>query len=553
MIFSIESHFTNASQINILQLQALINISIPKNPKVRLVGNDEVHIIFENELTLGENTELLTILETYTYLEIYSSISPNYEATVSDIGDYQSIAAAFNDGRKSVKVQGSRTETENILIPSYGQLDGESPGGTIINFDGNYSIIVDGSSGIKENIGTISLTHGTTLVNGVDTMFTNLTNGDFILVGTNYYQISSIISDTQLQLVLSYVGKTMTNVEYIAQSMYSAPTISNVTIANSTGPGVFCRAVRHGNFKSLAIVNCNSGFECVDCGDMSLKDILPLYNVTDGMVVDNSVSVAIDTTSCFNNGGNGFTIKNKCKDIVTTSCASENNAGAGVDISNNCDFVDTNNFIVKNNNSNGMIFDTSSTCINVSGCEIVHNNGYGILNEGSTYVKFVDNIIDLNEQGGLKMASNNIASSNIIKQNKGNAVEIPSANLKCVVNGNQIIANQGHGITTFNNKNIITNNNICDNTGDGIRFDGSYNNVSSNSICDNNGNGILVTQTTTYNLICNNIVTENKQKGILIETNASNNLISNNISHNNIENNILNQQTNGIEINNISI
>jgi parallel beta-helix repeat protein len=556
--FSILSDFTNSSQVNIDQLSQIIekNATIGKVGVTKQHGDDTIIISFSDVLTSAEDTELTSIISSYLYLEIFSSVSPNYEATDSldGSGDYESVAAAFADGKASVKVShGTYIESADIVIPTYGRLDGESSGAVIIYFTGNFSVKLDGSNGVKQENGSISIANLSNVVTGVGTTFTALNPLDFILIGTNFYEIATINSDTSLTLTLTYVGSSISNSKFIAQSMLSAPSISNLTVMNSGSSGIYVRGVRHGNLKSIAIVGCAIGLDIVDSGDASLFEILPLYNGGDGLRIDNSISISMDTVNCFNNGGNGMNIKNNSHYVIIGSSATENNLNHGINIENKCGFVDLNNVIVKYNNANGVQIDGTCTQTNLSGCEINDNNGNGVdFEEDSKNNKVVDNFICQNEGNGINGSCNCIISTNIISENKGFGIHSP-AHENCSILNNIINLNTENGINITSGKyNSILNNTIFENAKHGIYLqDTTYSTVNTNNINNNGEDGIILFGACVRNSVCNNTTVKNGINGINVTNTSSNNIVSTNNSFENVTSNLTNSQTGGIETNNL--
>lgn len=75
------------------------------------------------------------------------------------------------------------------------------------------STIEESWSLMEPNItGTISITSGTTQVDGTNTLFTSqLISGDKIILGQKQQTVDTVVNDTTLTLTAAYTGATLTN------------------------------------------------------------------------------------------------------------------------------------------------------------------------------------------------------------------------------------------------------------------------------------------------------------------------------------------------------
>jgi len=189
-IYNITDDFTNATKVNSNQLQSEINadynISVNVSYINQVKDTNNVEVFFPTALSPSQKTALDSLVSSYTYTApVQPSKVVSHQVVVSNDpnnpGDYSSISEAFDAGEESVLVRhGIYYESSDIIIQDAGQLSGEIQGKTIIVFTGPYSIKIDGSGGVKEDIGTISITHNTDIVTGVGTTFTNLSSEQFI-------------------------------------------------------------------------------------------------------------------------------------------------------------------------------------------------------------------------------------------------------------------------------------------------------------------------------------------------------------------------------------
>lgn len=566
--YSIATDFTNAYNVDIGALQRAINSNPSISVNASYINSDIsnagttgatgfVDITFPTTLSTVQKQSLTTLIGSYTYTAVPpESITPGYDAFVSnDVnypGDYTSIADAFNDGKSSVYVKsGTYIEVLDINVPNGGQLHGETPGSVVVALISGNTIKIDGSGGTKETIGTITINNNSSVVTGFGTTFTNLTVGNFILLGTNYYEILTIDSNTQLTLKDTYTGKSLNKESYIAQAMHTGTRVQNLIISNSSSTGLYIRAMRHGNIRSVAITKCSPCFELVDCGNLSINELIATFSTGSGIIIDNSVSISIHTINTFGGYSDGVEIKGNCINIVLESCASENNNGNGIIIKNGPKHVNIINAIIKNNNLNGIYGYTGTSCNIISDTEISNNASIGLnLLCNETIVS--DCFISKNTGTGAYIGICNIIEGNIICNNGGKAIVAPVGSDLCIISDNNIRSNGGYGIEVLSSKNNISNN-ILKNCNDGIYVNGDNNTVSCNTVTGMTGFGIFISENSSRNVINANIVTENGGNGLELATGAEKNLVTANNIHGNTGKNFVDNGTELSSSNNITL
>lgn len=487
-------------------------------------------------------------------IEVQGPKSVDHETIVSNNadypGDYTSISDAFNGGATSVHVKnGVYFETSDIVIPNGGQLRGELPGQTIIVFIGAYSIKIDGSGGTKETAGTISCTHNTSIVTGSGTSLNNLSVGDFILIGTNYYEILTVDSATQVTLKETYVGNSISASTYIAQSMYTGNSISNLIITGSSGTGVYIRALRHGGVKSIAIAKCAPCITIVDCGDLSINEVIPTFSTGIGFTATDCVSLSLHTVNVFNCSSHGFEVGGT--NIIAESCAAENNDGCGFHVLGGSKFINVNDSVIKFNDSMGLKFESTSICNTVSNTEISNNNGIGLdIQNANNNVNscFIINNIGIGILGGLE----NVIEGNTIIDNTGDGIKLPSGADSCVICDNSLKNNTGIGVNVLSSRSGVCSNNIKSSGEDGIYIGGIKNKISDNTIENSSEIGINISPDGDNCIVSGNISDLNTGDGFLCATGALNTIITSNNFLGNTGTNYVNYGTSTVSANNIT-
>ena len=555
-IYSIAADFHNATQVNIKDLQNEIDSDSGVGVIVSYINlyGDTVDIYFPNALTGPQKTSLDALVNVYTYtVSVKPSVTASHQVVVSNdpnnLGDYTSIAAAFNAGESAVFVRnGTYIETSDIVIPNGGQLTGELPGQTIIVLAGPYSISIDGSGGVQESVGTISITNNTSIVTGVGTMFTNLSVGNFILLGTNYYDILTIDSDTQVTLKDTYIGINVVNSNYTAQPMYTGCVISSLIIAGSYTNGIYVRAMRHGNIDAVAVTNCTQSVVLDNCSDLSIHQLICTFSGGIGLEMINCTSMSLNTVNVFNSLSHGMEVSGL--NLVFASCACENNNSCGIHILSNATFVNMNNCVIKNNNNLGIMAELNALYISITDTEISTNNGYGINLLG--HHNNVSSCFIIGNKGiGASVGLENVLIGNSILDNLGDGIRMPSGSDYCIVTDNSMEDNTGIGINALAIKSGISNNIIQGSGGDGIYVNGVKHRVSGNNIMGSGGIGIHMDTGANSCVITGNIVETSAGNGLEIVTGVTNCIVTSNNLEDNTGTNYVDNGTGTVSNSNI--
>jgi parallel beta-helix repeat protein len=427
-------------------------------------------------------------------------ISPLYDVVVdaSGNGNYTSIAEAFANGFVNVFVKnGTYTETSDIMIPDRGRLIGQSPGAVVVILLNGSSIKIDGSGGVAQTAGTISMTNNSKAITGSGTSFTSLNVGDYILVGNNYMQIASIASDTSLQLVNKYKGVTKADQTYIAQSMMTGVSMANLTVTGTSGTGIYMRALRFCNFRSIVVSQCAYNLQLINSGDIGLDSFITMNStIGTSVTIQNSVDVFISNYDILNSSGNGVEISGTSDNITFTSGAVSTNSGHGIvvkDTASNINIIDGN---IRQNNLIGIYVEIAASNIIIDGCTIIKNTT-GLSLQGTDSLASSCNIYD-NVTGAI-LSSDNSLENCIVESSSGNGVDVAGDN--CILTSNRIKDSGDIGLYVTGNDNIISNNRIYNNTGNGVQLDNTANNniLTSNNFKGNTGTNYLDNGVNTQN------------------------------------------------------
>lgn len=455
-------------------------------------------------------------------------------------GDYTTIKAALDAGKKTLFIKnGTYVETGDLTISSGGVLFGESPGKVIITFNNSaYSVKIDGSGGVKESAGTVSITNGSTTVTGVGTIFTNLAPNDYILIGCGIHKIGSITNNTSLELADAYQGATQSGASFKGQTMAVGCEISNLVVTGSTVEGLYARAAYHFIFKDSLItsngtISTTGNIHMIDCAESFLIAVSSENSKYHGALIEDC-SVVHTTASIYkNNGHTGLRILNS-SDIIIDGCNLSSNDLDGSSVEGTSDRVHINDTILCENNNKGVdCFSTSKRSI-IDGCTVVSNGADGVDIDGTENI-VSSSLIDNNGGNGIMGGDFGLISTNQITNNSGWGINNSNDEENTVV-GNRILNNGSGGILQGMNHSTISSNTLNINSGPGIEITGNENTATGNTIrgstigiymngadlCTVTGNtidnssseGINISSTAHHNTITGNAINGNSLDGI---------------------------------------
>jgi parallel beta-helix repeat protein len=510
-----------------------VNLTATSDPGVNddssagyAVGSRWANTSTDNEFVCLDNSIGVAIWKNATSNLVYDAI-----VDINGAGNYTSVVAAFNAGHITVFVKkGTYVESADIVIPEGGNLIGETSGLTNIVFTGNYSVRVDGSSGTKESIGTISFTTDSTTVTGLGTTFTNLSPGDYILLNQAFHPIGSITSDTSLELDHAYQGQSMTNVTYIAQTMRVGVFIKSIGIMSSTGIGLYMRACRCCVVKSVMIQSCATNIQLLDSCANYIESIKS-YNATIyGMRFTDVFSNTISGCEVFNAGSTGVLIDGSSERLKITGISSNNNGADGINFTNTVHDIYVMGGVFSHNDGKGTNTDTTTSAIIVNNC-IFDGNGTDGLNFDGTQNMVTNSVFKNNGQYGIQAGNESIINNNHMESNISHGIYL-SGDHRSTVTGNRIENNTGCGIYSDSVYCTIIGNYVGDNNNQGIYLTGATDcSVSGNEIYNNTDEGIYAV-TAARTIATSNQIYSNSI-GIRIDSNSSDCVITSNLSDSN--------------------
>jgi hypothetical protein len=513
--YSLLSDF--GSSLNEFQLHNNINAS-SISANLLDVGHrgDVIKLVFDADLTSGDIISLNDIVVSHTATALFPSTVSSVRGCIvsnndQEPGDFTTIAAAAASGAVTIFIRaGKYLEDEDIIIPDWGQMIGESLGGVSLAIPYGNAIKCDGSGGINYTTGTVTIAHDSTTVTGAGTAFlTNVVAGGFILLGTNYFEVSSVDSDTSLTLTETYKGRALTNNTYRSQEMHTGLQISNMVIAYAAVPALQLTGVRHSDINNIAFSKCAGGLLMNECGDVAVHKVVNNYNTGSGITVNNSVSISVNTLNVFDSTTHGVIVSGDSTDIIMMSCASENNDGDGYHLDGTTGNVQIISCISKFNTGSGFHNTAGAHNVNITDSFAEHNLLWGILNSGLMN-RITSTKIQDNSGGGINLEAGASVSKNYIQDNPGKSIHAQSTCEQCIISGNTITGGTSYGVYVECKNANVSNNIVNGCVDDGMHFATTSDDciINGNRSYNNTGRGCVLDTGAT-----DNIVTSNNFKG----------------------------------------
>jgi len=399
-----------------------------------------------------------------------SELRKTYDAIVAPSGgDYLYLYDALHAGKTSIFVRnGTYTISANLNLTSDNiTIVGESRDGVILNCGGAVSTCFK-AEGDTANYadGTVTIANDSHTVTGTGTAWlANAASGEYILLGSDWYQIKGVTSDTELDVTRYYRGQNITDAEYKIAAMLSNLHIENMTITTKTA--IYFRWVLNATVRNCHLTN-NSTYAMYfqECYNNRI-----LNNI-----IQNSNNQAIYLYYC-----NYFQIiGNIAEDERYNDAIYLSNSNYNTLLDNKCC-----------NNANSGIYLTSSSW-NVIKANVCNNNGSGIYLASSTQNTISENICIANNNYGIALFS--ISSDNTLSGNVCNSsvtmsgIVIGTTSDYNTLYGNTCSANFLEGIYLSVGSYCVVVGNICRGNADyGIKIavNSNYNIVGMNQLSGN--------------------------------------------------------------------
>ena len=384
-----------------------------------------------------------------------------YDAVVdtSGQGDYTTVGAAVTAGAQSIFIRNG-TYNENAIALSDGAfLLGETAGAVILDFGAAAaSLTADGNGGTKETAGTIAVTNGSTAVVGTGTTFTNLSAGDYILIGCVFYEIDTITNDTNLDLVEAYEGVTASGLSYQAHTMFSGVQMENIVVQNSTSNGLLLRACRASTLTNVEANNCSTGVAITDCGETVVTSLRSQFNTVNGVTVTDSYALTVVESELTNNTQHGIQVAGTSNCINLVGCNCNNNDDDGVHVTGTSQSVHLTNCQASMNVINGVETTASVLDVTVVAGTASSNGNDGLSNVADQFKATGCTTNNNGRHGIYSNGDDGILTSNNSTGNTSSGILLDTGCQRTIVSSNNVRANTGTNLSNTGLSNVITGN-----------------------------------------------------------------------------------------------
>lgn len=312
---------------------------------------------------------------------------------------------------------------------------GAGQGNTLIDFATlNNNWLFQGSN--VYTTGTItSITGGVSVTGSGTSWLTNASAGQYMFLGTRWYLIAAVTSNTTLVLAEAFSDTSITfpGAAYRIATIIENVTFENLTVKNSGITGLEFMDARNISFRNVTLLTNDVGASFTNVSLILTQALIVPANTNAGVEFTNVGLCNIQALNTVGNGTNGVTMNN-CRTVAMFFSASTGNTGDGYNLTD-CD----NNLLqvdASGNGSNGIEF--------VSGCDFNFiNNGFASGN-GSDGIKLT--ATDDN---------NTIGTAQVCAGNGGYGINIAAAT--CDTNNIVVVTYQGNTSGTINDAGTGTN------------------------------------------------------------------------------------------------
>lgn len=322
----------------------------------------------------------------------------------------------------------------DLLVPSSTSFFGESPTATRFQFSGEFGIRTQGSS--VYTTGTVTAASGINITGSGTLWLTNVAIGQSLFLGTKWYLIAAVTSDTTLVLAESYADNLVFPVSYRIATITTDIRFDSLGASLSGSTGIAIANTRRVILNNLQANLNNIGLSFENCSEVASSFVDSFANIQDGIEVVNMGLFDWRSTNADGNGASGFNFINVKTFNLTPCDASANgvngftmeqgvggnisitatgNAQNGIDCSNDCSVnVFSGNTIAGNGGDGIKLSDSANTKITT--LAINDNGGYGVnvSDVGSEDTLIFGNSFDGNISGPVQdLGTDTLIRSNI--------------------------------------------------------------------------------------------------------------------------------------------
>ena len=334
-------------------------------------------------------------------------------------------ALNISGGGRLLFQAGTYNISTNLVGHSGIVIAGENAATTTIDFSNSAANLSFAGTDIYTTGTVTSVAQGVNVTGSGTSWLANVTTSHQIFIGTRWYKIAAVVSDTSIILGEGYAGgATFPGASYRAAKVIQGVEISEITFKDSSGTGITFDDCRDAGLEDIIVTGCNKGIVFTNSSQISNNRIILPANTNNGIEFQTSGFTISAGVSVAGNGGHGMVL-NGCRIMPYQSCSMSANTGDGVNITDSDTIVleieassnsgqgielvsgNKNVFIqdslIDSNTGDGIKLTASSDNTKITIAEITNNGGYGVNIAAST-------------------CDNTIVSNNIVTDNTSGAI-----------------------------------------------------------------------------------------------------------------------------------
>ena len=269
---------------------------------------------------------------------------------------------------------------------------------TVIDFNNTAANFVAAGTSIYTT-GTITVASGTSITGSGTSWLANVTAGQHLFLGTRWYLIAAVTSDTALVLAEGYGDNVTLPSTYRIATPIQGVYLEGMTIKNSTGTALAFTDFRKLVIDDVLLLDNNKGFVFTNFGEVNAQRFNIVSNTSNGGELTNGGLSDWESINPVSNGGHGVALNNvKNMTIFPTSSTANTsdgynittgvnlylfgefsgNGGQGIECVSGCDNVTIIPSACSGNTSDGVKLTATSDNCKIELGNIASNGGYGI-------------------------------------------------------------------------------------------------------------------------------------------------------------------------------
>ncbi len=375
----------------------------------------------------------VTLARTHNTLNVPQSIFA--VSTAADIQTGINNLSANGGGVLNIP-PGFYTLPNNITIPSSVVLNGAGPTSTIFNCAAGFNISSAGSN--VYTTGTITVASGVHITGTGTLWLANAHAGQQLFLGTRWYLIAAVTSDTTLILAEAYGDNVTLPSTYRIATIITDTGLQNLAITGALSNPYSVMDARRLILSNVQMFQNAAAASFTNISEFKASTCDSVASSANGVEMTNVGEGGFDTFAMAGNTGKGLLLNN-VKTFAFTQCACDANGSDGVNVTTGSDlqfYVDA-----SGNGANGINFVSGTNLVRVYNSDLTGNTGSGlkltatsdtniislnnITGNGAYGINIADascdnNLITSNQfAGNSSAAANDSGTGTLIRSNKG--------------------------------------------------------------------------------------------------------------------------------------